>query len=251
MIAAACSQSNSMLFLIIPFLFAAIHVLEMSGIVARLAGIHAQQPLTAYSIQNAMFMGTRFLFMLLLPLLGFMTDIRIDKKAYLLVAHSSIALAGIASAVVYMIRARVVDRYVLTIFSYSAGTSFISALLRPRRSGHREAVPFITLSERDSLSREMIMKSSAVYCLYSVGVFCAFYFSVLLPEYRASLSQMSGLINATGAVILTFFVEPRIARSIDIQSPDAVTLVNSLLIGRLLAVNVFSQLVLMALWSLT
>ncbi|MFC3119461.1 lipid II flippase family protein [Jhaorihella thermophila] len=51
--------------------------------------------------------------------------------------------------------------------------------------------------------------------------FISFYFALLHFEHRASISQLSGLVNSVGTVLLTFYVEPQISRGIDEKREDA------------------------------
>lgn len=241
-------MNNFFVIWLIPPLFAAIHALEFAGTTARIAGIHKASPLTAYSIQNAVYMATRLLFVLMLPILGLAVDVGTSSKHFLMVSHGALCAASTSSIIVYIFRGRLTKYYCSVIDRYNSGKGFVSSFISKTVSGEKYKLDSYESVDLGKGYDSIIFKSAAVYTFYSVGVFIAFFTSTLIPEYRASLGQMSGVINAGGAVILTFFIEPRISRAIDQQEEDSLRLLNGLLMGRLFAVTFLSQIALLSLW---
>lgn len=70
-----------------------------------------------------------------------------------------------------------------------------------------------------------------------------FYIALFFPDYRTTISQLSGVTNAFATVLLTFFIEPKISRSIDnnADSKMGVDMLFSLIIGRILGVGFISS----------
>jgi len=96
-----------------------------------------------------------------------------------------------------------------------------------------------------------MFQSMMAFAIYGTGIFISFYAALSNFEYRASISQLSGIINSVGTILLTFFIEPRISRGIDAESADAESLIHALLIGRLIGVGVLGQVILLLTFAIS
>jgi hypothetical protein len=47
-----------------------------------------------------------------------------------------------------------------------------------------------------------------VVSINTVGVLSAIYAGALVPDYRLTASQMSGILNGFSTIVLTFFIDP-------------------------------------------
>lgn len=236
------------LVMLIPVLFAAIHMLEFTAIMARIAGISTQNNVLGYSIQQAVYVSTRLFSLMLLPVLGLIVDRAVPAETFQIMAIFALLAAALASAVMFSIKAHVVRYFQRVILAYVSNKNFIAAFFINRKFADKNLVKtkYIGFSKllKTHGAKKIMIQSALVYAIYGTGIFLSFYFALLTPEYRASISQLSGIVNAFGAVLLTFFIEPRISRGIDANSKDASGLVIALLLGRLFGVAVLSQIVL-------
>ena len=91
--------------------------------------------------------------------------------------------------------------------------------------------------------KKNIFLSAIVFCCYSLGVFIAFYFALVFYEYRTTLSQMSGVVNGLATVLLTFIIEPKLARNFDEKNVDCINLLFSVLLGRFIGVAFLSPVI--------
>ncbi len=243
------------LVILIPVLFAAIHMLEFTAILARIAGITTQNNVLGYSIQQAVYISTRLFSIMLLPILGLIVDRTVPAQSFQMMAVFALLGAALASVMVFSIKAFVVRYFQRVILAYVSSKNFIGAFFINRKfsglaKGDLPKIGFSKLLKTPG-AKKIIIQSSLVYAIYGTGIFLSFYFALLTPDYRASISQLSGIVNGFGAVLLTFFIEPRISRGIDANSKDASALVIALLLGRLIGVAVLSQIVLMTVFWLT
>ena len=71
----------------------------------------------------------------------------------------------------------------------------------------------------------------------------AFYYALFFYEYRTTISQLSGVVNGLATVLLTFVVEPILAKEIDEDNPEAINMIYSLLFGRLLGVGFLTHII--------
>ncbi|MFC6689490.1 lipid II flippase family protein [Jhaorihella thermophila] len=210
--------------ILVPFAFAAIHFLEFSAILARVAGIRKASHLVGYSIQQAVYVGTRMFIVSLLPMLGFLVDMRIPSDTYVAVTLCALALAALFSLLALQMRERIVRYYASVIGRYKNGRSFVSSLFGRSFGDHDgnrlHSERILSIVETPDALR-IAFGACMVFAIYSTGIFISFYFALLHFEHRASISQLSGLVNSVGTVLLTFYVEPQISRGIDEKREDA------------------------------
>ena len=214
----------------IPILFALIHFLEFSSYYCRIAGLETGAKVLSYSYQQMFFVGTRFFFIALMPLIGFVIDSKVSVQNYISMLHFSMLLAGLAY-----------------IFSYLLRKKIIKLVKRKLGDSVNKPKEFNGLNFRNVFSqKKLITLSSIVFCCYALGVFLAFYFALSYYEYRATISQLSGVVNGLATVLLTFIVEPILAKEIDKDNPEAVNMIYALLLGRFIGVALLSHFIIIA-----
>ncbi len=231
----------------IPVMFAGVHFVEMSASHARLAGLSTQNNMLSYSIQQSVYLAGRFLLLFLLPCLGLIVDKGASTGAYQLMVHAALVLATLVSIAVFHFRQRVTGYFAAVIARYHDSGNLVRSLatLRIEATDNPRSFDDLLAAIRTTPRASGIaVKSAIVYAFYGSGIFISFYFALVFPDYRASISQMSGLINGFAAVLLTFYIEPAISRSIDKEPDCAETLIYALILGRIIGVAVLSHILL-------
>ena len=219
--------------------FSIIHLLEYLSYYARVAGHLAGKPVTGYAIQNATNTITRFFYLVLMPLLGFLVDHGLETVHY--IALSLIALAGAAGAslLVYLLRFPCIEllyRFVAGRGKRDQARRRVQALRATLRAGELGPVP-----------GRIAPLSCIVFTCYALGVLVAYLFALVFHDYRTTISQLSGVVNGWATVLLTFVLEPRIARIVDHHAgSDVYAAVQSLLHGRLVAVGLVAPVIFFA-----
>lgn len=235
----------SLLFLAVIFCFSCIHVIEVLSFMARIAGVSENKKSLAYSLQNAIFMLTRFFMMALLPVLGLLIDKGINKSSYLIMVLCSLIGASAFSYIVFMFRAQVVSAFSLIINNIIKGRSiFKEIILFPyyfiinfKKNNQKK--------DRVLVNKSIFYSSAFVFCIYSLSVFMVFYLALYFSDYRTMISQLSGVTNAFATVLLTFIIEPKISKSIDLNEniKDSKDMIFSLVLGRILGVGIISLII--------
>lgn len=217
----------------IPVLFATIHCIEFSSYFSRIAGLKTGAKVLSYSYQQMFFVGTRFFFIALMPLIGFVIDRKLSLATYKDMLHISMILAGLSYILAFLFRNKIVN--------------LITFLLNKKMLNNIANVNKFNVEDVKSVLkyRKLIVLSSLVFCSYALGVFIAFYYALSFYEYRATISQLSGVINGLATVLLTFIVEPILAREIDRDNPDAINMLYALLLGRFLGVAILTHIIIM------
>ena len=238
--------SSSVICFIVIICFASIQFIEVSSFFARYSGIYIGKKTLAYALQNAVFMLTRFFTMALLPLLGLLIDFGVDRTEYLYMVSGAFICSGILGLVVVYFRSYIVSGFISVLESVSSGKSLFISLLK---------LPFFIIKNKKNINvskpkfsylikSKIFWLSAIVFAVYALSVFMVFFVSLNFPDYRASISQLSGVTNALATVLLTFIIEPKISVAIDKDSNDeALNMLFSLILGRIMGVGLISQFI--------
>lgn len=233
---------NLYLIVLVIFLFSCIHFIEFLSFYSRIAGIRTDNRLISYSLQQTAFVGTRFFFIFLMPILGFIVDSRIDKNTYLIMVIFSLVFSIVSYLIAYILREKIVYFFISVIEEYSQNTSYLKSILKSfcKTLYIRSITKY---KVKGIINKKMVFFSALIFCSYSIAVFLSFYFALVFYEFRSTISQLSGVVNAFATLVLTLYIEPRISRSIDQKSVNAEFDVYSLLLGRFLGVAIISPVI--------
>lgn len=237
--------------------FIAIHMLEMCAFIARYAGISNGYKAFGFTLNRSVMMLTRFFTMLLMPLLGLIVDVKIENEKFMLMMHASLFGAGLMSFFVYGKQNKLKQVFKDIIYSYRSHGALLRNILlipffyiRVKNIDNRYGKIYLTIKSviKDPVSRYVLISSVFVYTIYSLSVFIAFFAALNMYEYRASIGQLSAVTNALATVLLTFYVEPKMARRMDESIYLSYKDNNAIMLGRVVGVSVVSQLFLLPLW---
>ena len=232
---------NYLIFAVIVF-FGCIQLIEVLSYIARISGVRENKRSLAYSLQNAIFMLTRFFTMALLPLLGYLIDIGIDKNIYLAMVCGALLFATILTFLAYNFRNIIVLIFSKVINEVSIGSNVLKQIL---------IIPYYFINKDKNIpnidvkvDKGILINSAIVFGIYSLSVFMVFFVALFFPDHRTMISQLSGVTNAFATVLLTFFIEPKISRVIDNNSGSGlgVNMLFSLVLGRILGIGFLSLL---------
>lgn len=240
---------ENILFLLVIVCFSVIHFIEVSSFLARYSGVQTGDNALAYATQSAVFMATRFFSMLLLPILGLIVDLTVTKSAYLTAVGLAVIGATCGGFLAISLRGRLVACFTEIVARVKGGGSLLRSLAYlPVRMFFVRGVSVPIGSFKGHLSEKIFWFSSLVFALYATSIFIAFYFGLVFPAYRTSISQLSAVTNAFATVLLTFYIEPKISVAIDRKDAPCEKIL-TLLFGRIFGVGVFAHVPLLVLWG--
>lgn len=234
----------------VAFLYAILQSLEVSAMLARYTGVAINSVMLGYSIQQAVYMGTRLVLIALLPVLGYLVDRGVSPREFAAMAHGSLLLASVGSCLILASRGSLSRYYSAVIAKARSGQSLLGAFVAWPTAG--DGVPRHHWSAfiEDPRARRVFLQSSIVFAVYSCGMFASFYIATVYTDYRTTISQMSGLFNALGTFVMTFFVEPRIARAIDQRDSDAMLQIDAVILARIGSTLLTGQMLLITIFAL-
>src|SRR5690554_6793105 len=176
--------------------FSAIHMLEMCAFIARYSGISSGYKAFGFTLNRSVMMLTRFFTMLLMPLLGFVVDMNIEKSQFLLMIHFSLFGAGVLSALVFVKQNKFKYVFNRVVFNYRAKGGLLKNILlvpffymKTSKVNNRycRIVLIVRAVFYDPVSRYILFSSVFVYMIYALSVFIAFFAALNFYEYRASI----------------------------------------------------------------
>ncbi|MDV4314274.1 lipid II flippase family protein [Acinetobacter indicus] len=238
------------LILSVIFCFGCIQLIEVLSYMARISGVIENKRSLAYSLQNAIFMLTRFFTMALLPMLGYLIDIGLDKNNYLEMVCGALFFSTVLTVLSYNYKHTIVLIFSKVIKKVSLGSNVLKEILM---------IPYYLLNrDTDKLSisvklhRGIFINSALVFGIYSLSVFMVFFIALFFPDHRTMISQLSGVTNAFATVLLTFFIEPKISRVIDnnVDKNVGVSMLFSLVLGRIIGIGFLGFLLLFIIFNI-
>ncbi len=202
-----------------------IHMVETLSYSARLAGIRTRRLYLAGALFSLLVLLARSANMIQAPLLGSLVDTAIIAgNAPMLVEPFRMI---IFSATTGSVLAALLIPTFINIFTFliasldrtqSLGMMIISIINtdnffkkiyhRVEKSARRPRFYHLLLLREKRIPKTLIMFTILVASINTVGVLAAIYAGALLPDYRLTASQLSGVLNGFSTIILTFFIDP-------------------------------------------
>jgi len=87
--------------------------------------------------------------------------------------------------------------------------------------------------------------------IYAIGVLSSLYAGALVPEYRVTATQLSGIVNGIATILLVLMVDPTCALITDQavrgkrSENDVRSMIFYIVLGRILGTLIISQLIFM------
>ncbi|MGI6307564.1 MAG: lipid II flippase family protein [Dethiobacteria bacterium] len=243
--------------LLVCFLTAVIHLVETLSYGARIAGVKTKRLYLAACIFSLVALIARTANLLQAPLLGYyvdsiilMNNIPVLQKSFRLIILS----ASVGSLAAMLILPTFIHIFIYLIGSLEKSGSLGRMLLNMlnadrllqrmfvrlgkslRRPGFYLSFPF----QGKKIAKHILLLYIIVASINTVGVLSAIYAGALLPDYRLTASQMSGIINGFSTIVLTFFIDPYASLITDHTLvgkrgfSDLQALVSNLIIGKII-----------------
>ncbi|TVY05519.1 lipid II flippase Amj family protein [Paenibacillus cremeus] len=199
-----------------------IHAAETLGYAVRLAGIRSGKLAVALSLTGIIVLVSRTSNLAQGPLTGGLIDaakkgtgIPLQTEFHLILAAASIGT--ILSIVLFPTMVFVFMRLVAhleiagSIPALVKQSVSIDKLKRIKRKVRMPRVEMLMRLRVGGIPKRLLVLNTAVTGIYTVGVLSSLYASYLVPAHALAASQSSGLINGIATILLTIFIDPRVA----------------------------------------
>ena len=242
-----------------------IHFTESSVYTLRLAGVRTKRIATALSLITSALLISRLSNMVQAPFVGLLVDQSVIEgpesiSVLILIFRSFIVSACLGSIVGALCSATTVKLLEKFILKFEKSGSFIKtvlACLNPRsilkikHYAHRPKLSALKTLSLKTIPKGFLIINVFVTAIYTIGVLCALLAGAMLPEFRATAIQLSGIVNGIATILLATFVDPIGAQITDqtqagIRSENELkSVVTFLLLGRIVGTLVIAQVLLL------
>ncbi len=211
--------------MLICLLTGVIHAVETLSYSARLAGIRTRRLYLAGALFSLLVLLARTANLIQAPLLGSLVDTAINTGTapVLIEPFRMIIFAATTGS---LLAALLIPTFI-NIFTFLIGSLerseslgmmiirmintdrfFKKIYTRVEQSARRPRFYHLLLLREKRIPKTLIMFTILVASINTIGVLSAIYAGALLPDYRLTASQMSGVLNGFSTIILTFFIDP-------------------------------------------
>lgn len=208
--------------LLVVLLTMMIHAVETLTYAVRLAGIRVGKLAVALSLAGIILLVSRTSNLVQGPLTGGLIDTAILHPGTPLEWQFHLILAGAAAGTglailmfptMVFISMRLVSRLEAagSIPLLVRESVSITKLKRVKNNMRFPGWEMLRRLRVGGIPKRLLLLNTLVTGIYTVGVLSALYASYLVPEHAMAASQSSGLINGIATIMLTVFIDPRVA----------------------------------------
>lgn len=211
---------------IVMALVAFINMVDTLAYGARLAGARTRSPSLAMSLFNIVALSSRTANLIQLPLVASIVDIYLqsgkgntllDTFRLILFSNSLGVLMGI---ILLPFSVKAFTWGIIKMEQTHSIPVVAISLIKRKNLKKVKHIPItrwrhINILKLNNLPRAFILSNPVLTAFYSVGVLAAIYAGFLIPEYRLTASQLSGLINGVATIFLVTIVDPVSAMILD------------------------------------
>ena len=219
--------------------FSAMHLIQTAAFTSHAAGRLVNKRALGVTIYYSMCNLSGFFLVIFLPSLGFLVESNISYEKYFIVVFSCLFLSFLGSfLLIYKIN--IIQRFFQRVFHNNITNIIPLALLKSIFKTKYVDVKFIDIS-RNFFFKDLVIKKAAIsfiaYVFLSTGFFLSFFLSLKFSDYRLTVSQFTAVFHGFGAIIVSFYLDPMLSRSIDWIEDENTWLINlySILFGRVMS----------------
>ncbi|MFH1576753.1 MAG: DUF2837 family protein [Candidatus Margulisiibacteriota bacterium] len=237
-----------------------IHFAETISSSMRLTGVRTKQLALSLSFVNASLLISRMSNMLQAPLLGGMVDTSILMNnvdvlwgSFRIIIFSAF-IGNLLGAVMTPFAVAVFTRAIKKFNQIGHIPGLIAYGLKPRTLvSIARSFRLPTLNSLKGISLKgiptiFLWLNLFMVSIYAIGVLCSLMAGALIPTYRVTATQLSGIVNGIATILFTLMVDPIAAHITDQAAKgerpqkDVRTVVFYIVLGRVMGTLILSQL---------
>lgn len=201
-----------------------IHAVDTLSYSVRIAGVQTKRLAIALSLFNLIVLVSRLANTIQAPLLGSIVDLAIarEETAWLAVDFREIIFAATVGSI---IGALLIPSFVgifsrgILIFEESGSIPRLFMRFFSRQgyqAVRRNLKPPLEIEKvkkfrMANLPKTFLILNVLITSLLTIGVLSSIYAGALIPNFRLTAGQLSGLVNGTATILLAMLVDPRAA----------------------------------------
>ena len=225
-----------LLILLVVVCFSLLQIIEVFSFSARVAGKYKKKIALGYTLQQAFFTASRFLLILFLPAIAFLVESKISAFDYSLMASFSLLISALVSfwLLIRLNLSQLLFQKIISCCHKNRVPKAIYIAFFQDNSGLVNT--HVEFNLKEIIGRKFFTSFFAYFFLSS-GFFFAFLFSIIFFEYRLTLSSITPLFHGIGAILVAFYLDPMLSKSIDDESDNILWLRNiyTVIFGRVIS----------------
>lgn len=212
---------GSDLFIKLIILTIIIHIIDTLSYAVRLNSVKSGNFALSLSLFNLIVLISRTANMFQGPLIGTMIDKSIKIKynpineiRYVILATSIGTLVGIiliptflklfSKSVSKLEETGSIPNLVVQSLSIANIKSIAKNTVRPSKAMIKDL-------RYKNIPKKLLLLNAVITGIYAIGVLAAYYASIYAPDKRLAISASSGMINGIASILLTIFIDPKVA----------------------------------------
>jgi len=216
-----------------------LQAIEIISFGSRVAGRVVVMHALGTTLQQSLFTGSRLFLVFLLPTLAYLVENKLNMVLYSGLVIASLLLSFLIACFIF-IKLNSIQKSFQKIFILYEDQQMPAAIMKvifgksKVDSNSLTSIPGFSMAH---VIQKKTMISFIAYTFLTTGFFVTFLLALVFFEYRLTLSQLSAFFHGVGAIIVGFYLDPMLSRSIDIIEDDQSWLVNvySIFLGRILS----------------
>lgn len=209
--------------ILIFILTAIIHTIDTLSYAVRIAGVRTSRLAMAFSLFNIIVLVSRTANLIQAPILGSMGDLTIKTNDLGTLTNSfrlTILAATFGSTIGAILIPTFVNIFIHFIYQLEEKGSITKIILSSFHDYKFKTIksclkikPLKNLKTyaKNNIPKTFLFLNILITSIHTIGVLSAIYAGVLIPQFRLTASQLSGIINGIATILLAVVVDPRSA----------------------------------------
>ncbi|HHV71584.1 MAG TPA: DUF2837 family protein [Clostridia bacterium] len=210
-------------FILVLILTVIIHTIDTLSYSVRIAGVRTNRLATAFSLFNIIVLASRTANLIQAPILGSIGDLAIKSNNIIAVTVSFrliIFAATVGSIIGAVLIPTFVNLFIHLIIQLESKGSVTKMILSSftlhnlkKLKGKIKNISYKQVKNhtKTDLPMSFLFLNILITSVHTIGVLSAIYAGVLIPQFRLTASQLSGIINGIATILLAVVVDPKSA----------------------------------------
>lgn len=216
------------------------YLVESYSYYFRLAGHILGKKSLGWVLQASLNSLKNVIYLVFIFLLSLLVDSACRPIFFVITVLICLLGAGLATGFVLFNERKIVIQAAGYCEAYISCGSFLKTFLSRHQpleiGGHEPRISFRKLCNVSEFKYSVL-----IYGMHAVGIFCSFFGALMIPKYRVTISQMSGLVNGAATVILTTKLDPMLSLKSE-ENSDFQLAFEAVQLGRIFGVLVFAPI---------
>jgi len=209
--------------IVVAIFTATIHMVDTLSYSVRLAGIKTKRLAMAISLFNIIVLISRTANMIQAPLLGSIVDNAINQRNTLELLSQfrwiilSATIGSIIGALLLPSFVSLFSKGILTLEKTGSISQMIGMIIfqkpaeKIKRNLKKPKLSMLRALSINKIPPTFLLLNLLITSVSTIGVLAAIYAGAIVPEYRITASQLSGIINGGATILLALVVDPQAA----------------------------------------